>query len=591
MVDTGLFFAAQGKMASNLPAAQTAAMKAFRDLLNGIKAPNNSLTTRLNKAVAAMRNLQKLKQASPNAAALATANVPAGPPTARKSFITRAVNKLANFKGRLTAGRVKTEAMNVDKALSLAKRWRQQYPLYRPRGFAGAAILGARAVSSDIGTAINQGLEKLGAIPNANYKRTLNRFKTARKTPNKSYILLANELAGAANKNSFISWPVLYKGPKNTTKYTKNIVNWAERNTVNKLRADPKVPLSGITVNNKNLLRKIASNRLNTLTQLTQLPNYATLKRILGKKTNQEVINFVISTPAVIKHKAALSSLLQGGKVVPPNWDPITAGRARNNARKLPEELKKYETDVKRQNITTLTNTTVLKSKLNSLESNAKRLGVNSAAARNAFKNLDENVKKYRELQAQIAILSNKNSNETQIFDAATRADTVYKSIPATTSAIDTINKQLQDAKKIAAQTILEIRTKKFAIDFWKKHTMGRGQGPEWHPVMANRSAAAFTAARNQVLRNSKLDTANLNSPKTKIGLNSVPNLNWKLLQTQLNTASQQGDFGRILGRNYPNKSNRNAFLLNVATIGNKFKNPSNNNNRAARLTRYSATP
>jgi hypothetical protein len=229
-------------------------MNAFRALVNAIQTlPNNSssLKPQLNKTVNAMRTLKAAKAANPNAA----------PAPAKKSLYTRAVNSLTALKTRLTPGRVQAEGNKVANAISMANRWRRKYPMYRPLGFIGGAIAGARLAASDLKTAYNERRAKLGLPTNSNYKSTLNRYKIARGTPNKSYIILANALAENKNKNSFISWPVLYKGNKNTEQYVKNAKNWARRNQAAANKAAANAKAASAAAEEKAASNKAAANK------------------------------------------------------------------------------------------------------------------------------------------------------------------------------------------------------------------------------------------------------------------------------------------------------------------------------------------
>ena len=163
-----------GPSPANLSAAQNAAMNAFRVLVQQIlkqDATENERYKATNNAVLAIRNYQNKKAQVPNSSAAASVNVTRGnaAPTTKKSFMAGVVGKLSNLKTRLTAPRVKAEAMNVAGAISLAARVRARF-----RRVTGVTT---------------------GTPPHVEFNKAENYFKTQ---PNSNRVA-ANKLQAAAN--------------------------------------------------------------------------------------------------------------------------------------------------------------------------------------------------------------------------------------------------------------------------------------------------------------------------------------------------------------------------------------------------------
>ena len=288
------------------PSLQNKANTAFEKLVRAMANKNKneaSLTPLLATATAAIRNL---KAVAPVAANVPQINVGPSRPSFFKRMSNAAVNKLVNIKGRLTGPRVKAEGENLVKALSIAQRLRRKGGV---RGVIGQiakgpvlAVEGMSTMGTRVGAFMGEMRAKVGAPTNSNYQKTINRYRKLSKqgfTVNNSNLKVALALKNNGQKNVYISWPIMYTGNKNTTKYASNTVNYARRKAGSNLRVpsgatgSSSVPLK-FTNQNKNLLNKLAlvaeANRRGVLK--TNVKNYATLKRLLGGQ-NATVAKFI----------------------------------------------------------------------------------------------------------------------------------------------------------------------------------------------------------------------------------------------------------------------------------------------------------
>jgi len=177
-------------------------MNAFRVLVQQIlkqDATENERYKATNNAVLAIRNYQNKKAQVPNSSAAASVNVTRGnaAPTTKKSFMAGVVGKLSNLKTRLTAPRVKAEAMNVASAISLAARVRARF-----RRVTGVTT---------------------GTPPHVEFNKAENYFKTQ---PNSNRVA-ANKLQAGAKKRLLGGWNY---GVNNSRKSTF----WKEYNALDK---------------------------------------------------------------------------------------------------------------------------------------------------------------------------------------------------------------------------------------------------------------------------------------------------------------------------------------------------------------------
>ena len=177
-------------------------MNAFRVLVQQIlkqDATENERYKATNNAVLAIRNYQNKKAQVPNSSAAASVNVTRGnaAPTTKKSFMAGVVGKLSNLKTRLTAPRVKAEAMNVASAISLAARVAARF-----RRVTGVTT---------------------GTPPHVEFNKAENYFKTQ---PNSNRVA-ANKLQAGAKKRLLGGWNY---GVNNSRKSTF----WKEYNALDK---------------------------------------------------------------------------------------------------------------------------------------------------------------------------------------------------------------------------------------------------------------------------------------------------------------------------------------------------------------------
>jgi len=546
----------------NLSKAQNAAMNAFRALVEAIQTlPNNSssLKPQLIATVNAMRRLKAAKAANPNAAAkLAAANVPATP-TTKKSFITGAVNKLTAWRTRPTPTSVRVEANKVVNAISVANRWRRKYPAYRPLGAAAAAVGAAGGVKTafgSLGAAYNVRRAKLGLPTIVNYKKTLNRFKVARGTPNKPYILLANELAAASNKNSFISWPVLYKGNKNTSKYAANLVNWAEGNMVSKLQGNANLPIKGITKANKNLLRNFAKR--NKISAISNSQNYATLKRLLAMN-DEGVANFA-KQPMTTSQKAKIQGLLNNAGI-----PAILAKAAANKAAERAAAEKAIDNERAAANAA---RDAAMKTMANKAAANAK-VAAEKAAANKAAANKAAAAKKAANNAELKAVANKTKAIEKALTELAkaknpSAAEYSYGMIKTQLAKpggipFDTV-KAIQDGRAAAIQMIKEYRLQQFIKEFYKNNTTaGSGTGPTWKPNEKNKNQVikALTKAASRA----SLANSNRSSLQKYYNLTN----DFKVTRAELKAALNKAGL---------TNTNRKQFIYNIGS--NKFGNERN---------------
>jgi hypothetical protein len=537
-------------------------MNAFRALVSAIKnlpnaANSSNLKSQLNKTVNAMRRLKAAKAANPNAAKLAAANVPATP-TTEKSFITRAVNKLTAWRTRPTPTSVRVEANKVVNAISVANRWRRKYPAYRPLGAAGraaAAAVGAaggvKTAFGSLGAAYNERRAKLGLPTNVNYKKTLNRFKMARGTPNKPYILLANELAAANNKNSFISWPVLYKGNKNTSKYAANLVNWAEGNMVSKLQGNANLPIKGITKANKNLLRNFAKR--NKISAISNSQNYATLKRLLAMN-DEGVANFA-KQPMTTSQKAKIQGLLNNAGI-----PAILAKAAANKAAERAAVEKAIDNERAAANaardaaMKTMANKAAANAKVAAEKAAANKAAAAKKAANNAeLKAVANKTKAIEKALTELAKAKNPSAAEYSYGMIKTQL-AKPGGIP-----FDTV-KAIQDGRAAAIQMIKEYRLQQFIKEFYKNNTTaGSGTGPTWKPNEKNKNQVikALTKAASRA----SLANSNRSSLQKYYNLTN----DFKVTRAELKAALNKAGL---------TNTNRKQFIYNIGS--NKFGNERN---------------